>query len=62
MVSKGEAHEALSLVFQRDRVPPKIVADGSKEQLLKSFRKKCREADCHLVATEPYLPWMQHCR
>ena len=23
------------------------------------FARKCREADCHLVTTEPYSPWMQ---
>ena len=57
--TKGKAHEALSLVFQRDGVPPRMVADNSKEQIEKSFKRKCREADCHLVTTEPYSPWMQ---
>ena len=57
--TKGKAHEALSLVFQRDGVPPRMVVDNSKEQLSKEFKGKCREADCHLVTTEPYLPWMQ---
>ena len=56
---KSEAHETLSLMFKRDGVPPKIVVDNSKEQTLGQFKKKCREADCHLVTTEPYSPWMQ---
>ena len=56
---KNHAHETLSIVFKRDGVPPKIVVDNSKEQTLGKFANKCREADCHLVTTEPYSPWMQ---
>jgi len=59
MRSKGEAHEALSLLFKRDGVPPKIVIDDSKEQAGRKFREKCKEVDCHLTKTEPYSPWMQ---
>ena len=58
MRNKSDAHETLSLMFQRDGVPPRICIDGSKEQSLGSFGKKCKEADCHLVNTEPYSPWM----
>jgi hypothetical protein len=32
MKCKGDAHETLSLVFQRDSVPPTMVTDDSKEQ------------------------------
>ena len=59
MKRKGEAHEALSLLFHRDGVPPTMVLDGSKEQTQADFRRKLREADCHLRQTEPYSPWMQ---
>ena len=31
MAKKGDAHKALSLLFQQDGVPPKIIVDGSKE-------------------------------
>ena len=31
MDKKGNAHEALSLLFQRDGVPPKMIVDGSKD-------------------------------
>ena len=31
---RGGAHEALSFLFQRDGVPPKIIVDGSTEQTL----------------------------
>ena len=57
MKSKGQAHDALGLMFKRDGVPPKIVSDGAKEEILGRFAEKCREADCHLVQTEPYSPW-----
>jgi hypothetical protein len=33
-----------------------MVTDGSKEQTLGDFRRKLREADCHLRVTEPYSP------
>jgi len=59
MRRKGEAHEALSLLFHRDGVPPVMVVDGSKEQTSADFRRKLKEADCHLRQTEPYSPWMQ---
>ena len=39
MLQKSEAHETLSLVFKRDGVPPKIVADNSKEQSLGKFQR-----------------------
>ena len=59
MTRKGEAHETLSLLFHRDGVPPAMVLDGSKEQVLGNFKRKLHEADCHLRQTEPYSPWQQ---
>jgi len=59
MKRKGDAHEALSVVFLRDGVPPTMVLDGSKEQALGEFRRKLREVDCHPRMTEPYSPWQQ---
>ena len=56
---KNHARETLSIIFKRDGVPPKIVVDNSKEQTLGKFEKKFREADCHIVTTEPYSPRMQ---
>ncbi len=32
MKKKSNAHKTLSLVFQRDGVPPQMIMDGSKEQ------------------------------
>ena len=46
------------MLFKRDDVPPKIVVEKSKEKSLGKFFSKCREADCHLVITESYSPWM----
>jgi len=59
MKRKGEAHETLLLMFHRDGVPPTMVTDGSKEQTQGNFRRKLREADCHLRVTKPYSPWQQ---
>ena len=53
MAKKGDVHEALSLLFQHDGVPPKIIFDGSKEQTLGTFKHKVSEAGCHLRRTEP---------
>ena len=57
MKRKGEAHEALSLLFQRTGVPDNLIVDGSKEQVQGDFKKKCSEAGCRLKQTEPYSPW-----
>jgi hypothetical protein len=59
MKCKGDAHETLSLVFQRDGVPPAMVTNDSKEQTKREFRLKLKEADCHPRVTEPYSPWQQ---
>ena len=56
---KSEAHDSLSLVFQRDGVPPAMILDGSKEQVCGMFRRKLKEAACQLRQTEPYSPWQQ---
>jgi len=59
MTQKSKAHETLSLMFHRDGVPPTMILDNSKEQTLGDFKRKLREADCHLRQTEPYTPWQQ---
>ena len=62
MKTKGKAHEALGLVFQRGDVPPRMIVNNSKEQLSKGSKGKCREADdFHLVTSEPYSPLWGHC-
>ncbi len=40
MKTKGEAHEALFLMFQHEGVPPLIVMDGLKEQTFGNFHQK----------------------
>ena len=57
MAKKGDAHEYLSLLFQRDGLPPKIIVDGSKEQTLGDFKRKVAESGCHLSHTEPEYLW-----
>jgi hypothetical protein len=59
MKCKGDAHETLSLVFQRNGVPPTMVTNDSKEQTKEEFLCKLKEADCHPRVTEPYSTWQQ---
>ena len=40
MKTKGQAHEALSLLFAQEGVPNKMIMDGSKEQTMGEFRCK----------------------
>ena len=49
----------MSLLFHHDGVPPSMIADNYREQVLGDFKQKLREADCHLKQTKPYSPWMQ---
>ena len=57
MKEKGDAHEALSLLFARDGVPAAIISDGAKEEILGNFKRKARDCDCHMKQVEPYSPW-----
>ena len=57
MQKKSKVHEALSLLFQRDGVPPTCIVDGSKEQVQGDFLRKLKEASCQFKQTEPYSPW-----
>ena len=56
MAKKGDAHEALSLLFQQDVLTPKMIVEGSKEQNLGIFKRKVAEAGYHLRQTEPESP------
>ncbi len=57
MKTKGKTHEALSLMFQREGIPPSMLIDGSKEQTLGKFCWKLVDVRCQLKQTEPYSPW-----
>jgi hypothetical protein len=54
MKKEKEAHEALSLLFHRDVFPNVMVMDGSKAQVEGEFRRKLRDAGCHIKQTEPH--------
>jgi hypothetical protein len=41
MKKKLDAHEGISILSQRDGVPPILITDGSKEQILGKFWQKC---------------------
>ena len=57
MAKKGDAHEDLSLLFQWDVLPPKMIVDGLKEQNLGVFNRTVAEDGCHLSQIEPESPW-----
>ena len=57
MAKKGDSHKAISLLFQRDEVPPKMIFDGLKEKIMSDFKHKVAEAGCHLRQTEPESLW-----
>jgi hypothetical protein len=54
MKKESESHEALSLLFHRDRVPNVMFMDGAKAQTEGQFRRKLRDAGFHIKQTEPH--------
>jgi hypothetical protein len=54
MAKEKDAHKALSLLFHRYGVPNVMVMDGAKAQIQGGFRRKLREAGCHIKQTEPH--------
>ena len=57
MVDKGYTHETLYLLFNCDGGSPKMIVDGSKEQISGKFNKKLKKANFHLRQTQPYSAW-----
>ena len=57
MKLKSEAREALSLLFQWDRMLPTVICDNAKEMVLGQFTRKLKEASCHFKQMEPFFPW-----
>ena len=56
MKMKSDAHEALSMWYQRTGVLDKMITDGSKLQILGNFQNKCLEARCWLEKWNRTLP------
>ena len=57
MNRKGDACEMMSILFEREGVPPEMIMYGSKEQTPSNFKKKLKEeADCHQEQIKPHLP------
>ena len=42
--------------FQQDGVPPTVICDNAKEMDLGKFKRKLKEASCHLKQMEPFTP------
>jgi hypothetical protein len=45
----------LSLLFHRDGVHNFMVMDGAKAQVEGEFRRKLRDAGCHIKQTDPHI-------
>jgi hypothetical protein len=56
MAKEKDAHEALSLLYHQDGVPNVMVMDGVNAHIQGGFRRKLREAGCHIKQTEPHTP------
>jgi hypothetical protein len=54
MTKENNAHEAISLLFQKDGAPNGMVMDGEKAQVEGEFRCMPREAECYINQTEPH--------
>jgi hypothetical protein len=52
MSCKGEALEALGLLFAQEGVRLKMIVNGVKEMKLGQFAWKCKEASCYLRGTK----------
>ncbi len=59
MKTKSKAHDALSLVFQHEHVPPLMVMDGLKEQTLGKFWQKQEDHWTLLPLAECCQMWDQ---
>jgi hypothetical protein len=57
MKLESESHEALSFLFQRDRVPNVRVMGGAKAQTEGQFRRKISDAGWHIKQTEPHTQY-----
>jgi hypothetical protein len=55
---KSEAPEALSVLFNRDGVPPVMIVDGGRELVSDDYKKRVREAGSEHRQTLPRSQWM----
>ena len=61
MTKKSDTPFAIDSLFRHEGVPPEMIMDGSKEQILGDFSRKLRDAGCHRKQIEPHSPWMNLC-
>ncbi len=57
MKKKSDEVHALDLMLHRDGMPEKLIMDGSKEQTLGAFKKKCQDSGIYINQTEPHSLW-----
>ena len=51
---EADAHEALSLLFQREGVSNTMISDGARALVMGYFKRKLKEAHVHLRQVEPH--------
>ena len=56
MQKESEAHEALTLLHQREGVPNVMIMDNAQAQIKGKFRQKCRQVQTHCKQIEPHTP------
>ena len=61
IMTKGDAHNAFSAMAHEVGVPTLLIMDGSKEQTLGEFKRKCSQANVTIHQTEPESPWQNLC-
>jgi hypothetical protein len=61
MKKQKEAHAALSLLFHRDDVSNVMGMEDTKAQVQGEFRRKLRDAGCHIRQTEPHTQSSNMC-
>ena len=54
VVQKSKEHEALSLLFEQDGMPPAMICYNAKELIQSKFNGKLHEVSWHIRQTEPF--------
>ena len=57
METESSAPEALALLFARDGVPDTMIMDGARAHTMGEFRRRTRQAQCHIKQIEPHSQW-----
>ena len=62
LITKGDAHTSLDLLFTEEELPNTMISDNSMELHTGEFRCKCIQAGVYCKETEPYYKWMNRAK